>query len=95
VQTIDSEVKVNMAFNYTYVFLHEFIMKLINMLDMSICIIYSLADKSVMLGFETRILCLDLVGEGFGLGLVHVVSVSSFVVLCFKAFRDLPQSVTN
>ena len=34
---------------------------------------------------------LGLVGEGLGLGLVPMVSVSSFMVSCLEAFRDLPK----
>ena len=37
--------------------------------------------------------CLGLVSED--LGLVQMIYVSSFVVLCLEALRDLPQFVTN
>jgi hypothetical protein len=41
--------------------------------------------------FEVSGLDLGLVGEGLGLGLVQMVSVSSFRVSCLEAFRDLLQ----
>ena len=50
------------------------------------------------LGLETEIgglMSLGLVGEGLGLGLVHIVSVSPLVISCLEAFPDLPQFVTN